>query len=415
MLKGMKGFLQTNKISRTDIFKVNLYFFVGSLPLWRELNTILLWPFVLSWFFVSSFKTKVELLVFNRFSFLAILGIHLLYWIGLLISENTELGFVYIEHTLALIIIPLIIFSSEKSLFSIKKIFISLGIGIGAVMIISWTYIITDILSATNPIEQSKYFFEWLYTDWNLFKYVDIHPTYFSLMLVLFTSTLIFEKSFSNFRDHKIKFGITVFLLILFLIEANSRISLIGFIMIIASMGIKQFDKKGILVLLLIIVLIIIIGSQFDYLAAKFSKVFDGNGNLNFERLLRWKEIINVFLEKNQLFFGVGSGDAKKIFNEAYVNGHFNLALNQGYNAHNQYLEFFVSNGILGLFVYTSSLIYFAIKTNLKSVAFIFLLVIILFSFTESFLDRSKGVFFFATFFSLLLNIYGKPSNEETT
>jgi O-antigen ligase len=305
-----------------------------------------------------------------------------------------------------------VILSTEKTLFSIKNTLISLGVGIAIVMLISWTYIFIDIITAANPIEQSKYFFEWLYTDWNLFKYVDIHPTYFSLMLVLFTSSLIFEKSFSNFRNNKVKFGITVSLLIIFLLEANSRISIIGMIMIMVLMGIRQFDKKGILILLISILLVISIGSQFDYLVAKFSKVFDTSGNLNFERLLRWKEIINIFLQKESLFFGVGAGTTKEIYTEAYINGGFNLALRQSYNAHNQYLEFFVSNGILGLLIYISSLVYFAIKTKLKSFAFLFIIVIVLFSLTESFLDRSKGVFFFATFFSLLLNIYNRYPNE---
>ena len=409
----MIDFLQIKKITKSDVFRISLYFFIGSLPLWRGLNTILLWPLVISWIFVSSYKSKIEILNTNKIAFLSILSIHLLYWIGLIIASNTQKGFVYIEHSLALIIIPLIIFSSKKSLFSIKRILISLGIGISIVMIVSWIYIFIDIMSANNPIEQSKLFFSWIYTDWNLFKYVDIHPTYFSLMLVLFTSALIYEKSFSNFRKNKVQFGITLFLLIIFLLEANSRVSVIGLILIVLSMGVKKLNKKNLILLIIGILILIILGSQFEYLVLKFSKIFDSDGNLNFERLLRWKEIYNVFLEKNSVFFGIGSGDAKEIFNEAFTRGNFKLALSQGYNAHNQYLEFFVSNGILGLLVYISSLIYFALKTKLKIVAYIFILIILLFSFTESFLDRSNGVFFFAIFYSLLINIYSNTSESN--
>jgi len=396
------------------MFKLSLYLFVGTLPLSRAMNTIFLWPMVLSWIFVSDFKSKLYILKSNKTSFLVIISIHLLYWIGLLTSENRRETFSFIEHSLALIIIPLIILSTQKYLFNLKKIIISLGVGIAITMIISWSYILIDILFAPNPLEQSKYIFQWLYTDWNLFKYVDIHPTYFSLMLVLLASSLIIDDSFSSFRSNKVNFVLTIFMLTIFLLEANSRVSLIAFVAILTLIGIKQFSGKQRVYLLFGITMILLIGSQFTYLSSKFSKIFDSNGNLNFERLLRWKEIIKVFLSKNQLLFGIGAGDTKEIFNQAYINGNFKLAFSKGYNAHNQYLEFFVSNGILGIIVYLFSIVYFAIKTRLKSIAFIFFTIIILFSTTESFLNRSKGVFFFATFYSLLIVVYQKTTDVKT-
>ena len=152
--------------------------------------------------------------------------------------------------------------------------------------------------------------------------------------------------------------------------------------------------------------IVVILSLKFDYLSLKFDKIFNSKGQITEERFGRWGEILTVFNEKDKVLLGVGSGDSRLVYRRAYYNGGYDLAFKENYNAHNQYIEFFVSNGVIGLFVFVFVLLLFIKQTKLKENALHFFVIFSLFSLTETFMGRSQGVMIFSFFYAFLIVYY---------
>ena len=146
--------------------------------------------------------------------------------------------------------------------------------------------------------------------------------------------------------------------------------------------------------------------AQFEYVKLKFDLMFQGG-----ERIGRWKAILNEFLEKGSFLKGVGEERAFQIYQDAYSSGGFEIALNQKYNAHSQFIEFWVTSGFIGVLGYLFVLYYFIKKTRFSGAAGYFIITTIFLSFVESFFDRSKGIIYFSFMFCLLIHQYQEESD----
>tara|TARA_R110000737_G_scaffold136663_2_gene167548 strand:- start:1849 stop:3087 length:1239 start_codon:yes stop_codon:yes gene_type:complete len=412
MIKGIKSYLH-NKSWQTFFFEISTYLFVGTLPLLLKINTIALWVFILGSLIlcVKNNDWRVNLKSKKRILWI-LFALLSLYFIGLFSSKDFSAIIKQIIKTLPLLIVPLFVLSHNKGDFNLKNIYISLGIGLFVGMLICWYNILISIMSKEKYTEQAKYFFEWIYTDWNLVAPLDGHPSYFAILIVLFLCALIMNENFKKLRRNRLKLALIIFPYFLFLIETSSRIGVISLIIILLFYSIKKFNYKRLLGMIVLLSIVILFSIKFDYLGSKFTKVVSMDGEIKIERYHRWKEIIKVFKAENNWLLGVGPSDARKIYKSAYDNGNFDLAFNNNYNAHNQYLEFFISNGIVGFLVYLTVLGLFLFETRLKKEALNFFIVIVLFSMTESVFGRSQGVLIFAFFYSFLI-LYYQPKIEK--
>lgn len=386
---------------------------MGTLPLLLKINTIALWVFILGSLSLSLKKNDWRVNLKSKKRILLVLSALLsLYFIGLFLSKDFGGSIKQVIKTLPLLIVPLTVLSHNKGDFNLKNIYISLGIGLFVGMLFCWYNILDSIMSKENYTEQAKYFFEWIYTDWNLVAPLDGHPSYFAILIVLFLCALIMNENFIKLRKNRLKLACIIFPYFLFLIETSSRIGVISLIIILLIYSVKKYKYKGLLAMTVLLSIVILFSIKFDYLGSKFTKIISIDGEIKIERYHRWKEIIKVFESENNWVFGVGSSDAHKIYKSAYDNGNFDLAFNNNYNAHNQYLEFFISNGIVGFLIYLAVLGLFLYETRLKKEALSFFIVIVLFSMTESVFGRSQGVLIFAFFYSFL-TLYYQPKLEK--
>lgn len=376
----------------------------------HNIDAKLLIPLLIMWWLLSPLNDKLDNLRDNRVSLLLIVGLNVLFVISVLYSENTEIATGRVERSLPLIALPIILFSLDSSIINVKKIFYALGVGLFITMVVSWFSIANDIMSKPSPLRQMKYFFEWIYTDDNLLFKMDIHPGYFVLFLVLFLTALMNDEIFVQFRKNNWCYILVLFLGILFLVETSSRMGFLSLIIILIVGSFKNVSSKSKSLRLGLIVGLLVFASQFDYLQRKFNMIIDLEGNIKLERYYRWKEILGVFSEENHWMFGVGNGDTEGIYHLAYERSGFTLALKESYNAHNQYLEFLVGTGLIGLLYYLTVLGNFIYRTRLKGMALAFIILITLFSFSESFLIRSKGVFFFSFFYPLFIIQYTRKN-----
>jgi O-antigen ligase len=401
----MIKFLKSKKF-KVSLFEGSTYLFVGTLPLFLSINTIAIWIFVVSSFIVLGFKKRKEILWKRRAFIIPFILLFFLYIIGLWTSTNTDIALKNISRVLTLLLLPTIILSHNKEDFNFKKIYYSLGAGLLTGMLICWGFVIESILTNATPLRQAPYFFEWIYSNWNLVKPIGVHPNYFALLIVILVLAIIKTEELKFLRKNKLKLILLLIPFFLFLFELSSRVAMLAFLLVIIVSALQNRSrKKGILIGLFVVGLIVL-SVKFDYLGNKFSGLVDGRGNIKVERIQRWDFIIREFKKEGKLILGVGSGDTEEIYTRAYINGNFKTALIEGYNAHNQFVEFLVSNGFFGLFVFVWGLLFFALKTKLKGEALSFFITIVLLSFIESFLCRAKGVFIFSFFISFFLLMY---------
>ena len=401
----MTKFLKSKKF-KVSLFEGSTYLFVGTLPLFLSINTIAIWIFVVSSFIVLGFKKRKEILWKRRAFIIPFILLFFLYIIGLWTSTNTDIALKNISRVLTLLLLPTIILSHNKEDFNFKKIYYSLGAGLLTGMLICWGFVIESILTNATPLRQAPYFFEWIYSNWNLVKPIGVHPNYFALLIVILVLAIIKTEELKFLRKNKLKLILLLIPFFLFLFELSSRVAMLAFLLVIIVSALQNRSrKKGILIGLFVVGLIVL-SVKFDYLGNKFSGLVDGRGNIKVERIQRWDFIIREFKKEGKLILGVGSGDTEEIYTRAYINGNFKTALIEGYNAHNQFVEFLVSNGFFGLLVFVWGLLFFALKTKLKGEALSFFITIVLLSFIESFLCRAKGVFIFSFFISFFLLMY---------
>jgi O-antigen ligase len=379
---------------------------VGTLPLFLSINTIAIWVFVASSFLVISFKERKQILWKRRAFLIPFILLFLLYVLGIFLSNDTAIATKNFTRALTLLILPTIILSHKKEDFNFKRIYYSLGAGLLIGMMICWGFVIASILSNATPLRQAPYFFEWIYSNWNLVKPIGVHPNYFALLIVLLVLAILKSEELQFLRANKLKLMLILIPFTLFLFELSSRVAMLAFILVLVFSIIQQRTLKKGLLISLIIVGIIILSVKFDYLGNKFSGLIDGNGKIKTERIQRWDFITDEFEKENKILFGVGSGDTEEVYTKAYINGGFKTALKENYNAHNQFLEFLIANGIFGLIIFTWIILFFAFKTRLRGEALSFFVIIVLLSFIESFLCRAKGVFIFSFFMSFFLLMY---------
>jgi O-antigen ligase len=119
----------------------------------------------------------------------------------------------------------------------------------------------------------------------------------------------------------------------------------------------------------------------------------------------------------------VGTGDVQDSLQAAYEHRKFYFAAHHNkYNAHNQYLEMWLANGLAGLLIYILCLAMPLIR-HVRSISALdytmFLCLIMVMSFTETFLNVNKGVIWYSFFnsifgFAYLRPFVGKASNKPT-
>jgi len=141
-----------------------------------------------------------------------------------------------------------------------------------------------------------------------------------------------------------------------------------------------------------------IIGQIDSYL-----KGSDPSGQSITQRFEYWK--IGLEIIKKNLFFGVGVGDIQDEYKNQYVEGNSMLDIKFQKGAHNQYLTFIITYGIIGASIILFCLIFPFFK-NRKYKEFLptFLFLIMLISMlNEDTLETQLGVTFFSLFYSILI------------
>jgi O-antigen ligase len=146
--------------------------------------------------------------------------------------------------------------------------------------------------------------------------------------------------------------------------------------------------------------------AAFEKFHPKYAYTLEANG-FN-ERLIFWK--CSVHLIKENFFLGVGIGDLYEELSVCYAN--IGLARLNRFNCHNQYLQVWLSTGIIGFGAFISILILHFKKAlrSKDSIYLAFMVVICLGFLTESLLELQRGIVFFIL---ISLIFYCSNSKDE--
>lgn len=130
-------------------------------------------------------------------------------------------------------------------------------------------------------------------------------------------------------------------------------------------------------------------------------------GSSFYQRFIYWD--IGWNLARENLFTGVGTGDVKKTFKEAYTNYPIFIEPQYRHRAHNQYITFLVTFGILGL-VYFLTFLGVMVRKWKNDALYLFFTIVALISFlSEDTLETQAGV----TFFSFFVGLFSAASAED--
>jgi O-antigen ligase len=268
-----------------------------------------------------------------------------------------------------------------------------------------------DFLTAS--VRDGNYFFG------EEFSYF-LHPIYFGLYIV-FAQFLIFEV-FKNARKLSVR-GIlfTLYLAqfaLLFLVSSKAAIIsslLLAFYSALAYP--QQIRVKCLIALGLIIFTFAFVSfnPKMRVFKDNFVEQLSINPNAQFGhdlRILSWDASLTI-IKKNWLA-GVGEGHKDTILTGTYVEKKYVIPAQEGFNSHNQYLDFLLGGGVIALSIYLWGILWMVYKA-VRSDNRVLLIFVLLFSFEaffENLLSRHAGVLLFSVFIVYLGGLNVSPKDE---
>ncbi len=313
--------------------------------------------------------------------------------IGITYTENSITAWSLLETSFSFFAFPLI-FSKMDKITLEKHIqsltFFSIGLFIA---------VIIDYCSLVN-----KHFF----IPTNVNEFINLDPIYYSYYLIFAISFGLYLLYYDQVKKSKgfIVSAIVFFFIMLMLTAGNT--AFVSILLVLAFFILKfltepKRNNYKIVVFCL---------SIFFLIAMFYVSYFDLNsfeGRNYWERFVLWEAAIKA---TPNLLIGVGTGDYTNVLNDYYISHNLSQFSLSNYNAHNQFIQTLLSNGILGLV----ALLIMMIRPLVLSIRYQNPLgILVFFSFfiyglTEVFLGRYQGVVFFALMHQSFIAYYHNQS-----
>lgn len=251
---------------------------------------------------------------------------------------------------------------------------------------------------------------------------IGMHATFFSLQISV--ALLYMLSLLINGRAYKLFYLAAILLLFAGIVQLGSKAILIA-VLISANLAVPYFliarSKRIKYVLITGAVSALVIFASLSTGSFRERYLTDLKNDLSHTlptetvepRLVRWKAIVAV-IEKSPVI-GYGAGSELSLLHDTYYHQKLYISFLHWLNAHNQYLTFMLVSGIIGLLVYLITLFYgFKIAFRQRDLLFfVFLLLIVMVSLSESLLNAEKGIWFYSLFFSFFVFSYPSPGADK--
>lgn len=412
----------TVKFKLDKAIQVLVLLTVFSIPYNLKLNNILVIALSIL-IFVYAYLERKKINKPEKKKLLLFSSLYLIQIVGLLYTENLYEA----KHQLE-VKFPILLFPMIFSLYTIgpalkKKTLFTFLLSCNIICLVGLYLHFTYFLDGGYPLH--KFFTNINYLVHTGVPKLSIHPVYLSCYLFLAFLISYYSQLITGRKKLKIALIFNMLFLGFFILILSSRIIIITFVLFLFFILFDLLRRSSVYVVICSLVAIFTLLSSILFvlpitknkLQDIYTEVFvpekrkheEINGVSN--RIQKWKASSLVI--KENFFLGVGTGDANDHLFQAYRQIDFEEGIKRKYNAHNEYFQEFIRHGIIGLVILLSLYIYsisLAIKRRDKIYLF-FMVAILAFSFTESFLSLQKGAIFFA-FFNSLFAFSGKGKSE---
>ena len=338
-------------------------------------------------FFKTLFNQSWDLILF----FLILL-------VGQLYTTDFELGLRQLETSLSLVGIPLVFCNLNVTKERFVNAFYAFIFG---VFIAGTICLGSAIFSFSQTAQWSVFFFH------NFTDVIDSHPTYFAYILIFVITYGLYLLYYELPKQWTVLcVGLIVFFFIVLLLTGGQTVFialLLVFSFFASKYLLEQKARRTSLVIALVIVLLacmfgtVILFQTND----EFRMLSDQNDY--WERIALWESAIHA--NTNPLF-GVGTGDYNMVLNDYYLTHALPDFAAENLNSHNQFIQLYFSNGIIGLvglLIILARPLYLSVRSqNLLGILLYFPFLI--YGITEVFLNRYQGVVFLSFAHQILLS-----------
>ena len=404
------GLLEGYKVPKFSLLRLNLYathLMVFLLPFDKDIIPIGIVLFIITNLISVPMADRVRFFKERKWVILSMVSFYLMHLIGMLYSKNSGFGWFDMEVKLSLFLLPLLILTSKViNKYTLPEIFKTFVFG---TILASVFCLIEGGVKAYTFGDVGALFYT------SLSRY--LHPGYFAMYLNLSVSILLVY--IMHKRNRIIPFPyLLLSYSIVFINQLGARTGLLVLIILILS-GILYFIfpkiryKRGFAILMLSLVISILIAfplTKYVFNRSNDSVVVqaEDSGSSFGVRLAMWKHSLEIIKEAPLL--GVGTGDVKDELMANYKKNGITRAIENNYNAHNQFVQTTVALGGLGLIsLIAMFLIPFIMSYKEKNLLYFFFVLNVFINFcTESALETQAGVVFIAILNPLIYFTYGK-------
>jgi len=396
------------------IFYFSLLLVSFSVPLYRKIAPVAIMLFFLAWCaYIIAERKKIHF-KFNYTSLFSVL-LYAVIAISLLYTTDIKAGLFDLEVKFSLLFFP-VLMSFTNDFISEKKRFNNV---LSAFVLGTFTITIVCLIIAFY-----RCFTIFFTVDFFTYTYLASfhHPTYFAMFINL-SVTVLLSRLIERWRELNLKkkTGISVLIIyfISFILMLNSKAGiLVLFLNFIGIIFYYTLIRKKIYVFVLLIAavsacsflvvrMVPFVNYRFQEMSSSLNNIKAINKNPDNDseqRLLIWKYSLQIISDTWPT--GVGAGDVRPSLNKTYLDNGFARGFEKNLNCHNQFLQIFVSTGIIGfllLILLLGSMLIISIK-NRNIVLFSFFIIITGNMLTESILETQAGTVFFGFFVAFLVN-----------
>lgn len=330
-------------------------------------------------------RLRLALIIFKRSWDVGIYLLVLL--LGLTYSTDKATGLGVVETSLSLLALSLVVHRlGDFNRDMLRRVFMAFA---GGLTVSSLVCLIHAALRFSQGSGTEVFFF------YELTGIINSHPTYFAYYLIAaltFGTYLLYEKSRLS------RWVIVIVLLFLFgvLLLTGGLTAWVSILYVFAFFVLRfMLDPNMREHRLALFTVVAMVAAMFAFNELRNRDPSGFVMDDSWERLTLWEAALQAAPVSA---WGVGTGDYRKVLNDYYVAHGMQAYADSNLNAHNQFIETYVANGLVGLAVLALMLLrplYLAVQSGNTLGALIFFPFLI-YGMTEVILGRYQGVVFFA-------------------
>lgn len=415
----MRKFIKTSfnyKWNIGEIYPYVIILIIFFLPIIPIISNLFIGLLIILWLFENQWEWKIKQIT-NSFGFLLITAFFCLFCLGLIETDNILPELKQIEKRLGLVVIPLILLSSRHFNYSyrnsLSKYYIAFVMATNVLSLYSFYQVINIlIVNGEIPVVGREVS--------NLTLIHRPYVAYFCLIssVICFYHIISLKGSLRKRLFYILSYLLCIGVIIVLVARLAIAIFIIVHIYVLFKTLVKE--RKTFILFSIISILICIISVigllNYSRFTSRFELLLQGKEE---PRILIWNCSYNIIAsEEFQMLLGyksvnVTQNQLDECYKNEFLNGsYWGWIYEHGYNfnTHNEFLNLFITFGLLGLIIYIFLLFFlFGKSWRIKNIIFqSFIIIFTLSCLTENFLARQYGIVSFSIFAAFILVEYNQ-------